>query len=112
MTIVLIKQISQGYLKMAKTKADLEKEIKKLKQEVRDLRGEVKETEVTLEGLTSEGFGVVFLDKNYYLVNLKYNIETNRAAIIETEKISDNLTAAVNVSQRALGKYVVELKRS
>lgn len=96
---------------MAKSKTDLESEIKKLKQEIRELRSEVKTTDKVVEGLNSEGFGVIIRDKEYYLVNLKFDAIQDKAVITSITSLSNSIAGAINVSQKALGKHIVELSK-
>ena len=72
------------------TKKELEQTIKDLKQQVRDLKGQVKETESDLEGLDKEAHSIAIYDKNYHLITIAYDVESNKAAIKEVKKLEKN----------------------
>lgn len=86
------------------TKKELEDKIKVLKEEIRTLRVDVKETEVEMEGLDSVANGIVVDNKSghFNLVTIKYNVESNKAAIESVKDIGKNLAMASSKIKKAV----------
>jgi len=97
---------------MALTKKDLEAEIKVLKEEVRRLRKEAKSTEAELEGLGSEAHGIIKLEDGHYnLVRIKFDVESNKAAIEEVKDIGKSIGNASTKVKHAVIDTLVEVNK-
>ena len=95
------------------TKAELEKQVKLLKDEVRKLRGEAKSVEAELTDLNSEAHGMIVQDGLFKLATLKFNHETNKAAIEDIRVIGTgkSLTEASSYAKRAIVDSLVEVNK-
>ena len=96
---------------MAKTHKEKDDEIKVLKDEVRRLRSEAKSVEAELEGLSESAHGVILIDNRFNLVSLKFDTETNKAAIEKIDDIGKSLVAASSKVKHAVIDRLVEINK-
>ena len=78
------------------TKKELEEEVKKLKQIVRALRSEVKNSEDSVEGLNDKAFTV--LGKK--IITINYDLEKNSAIITDIIEESGDIVAEYKMEQK------------
>ena len=83
------------------TVKELTAENKSLKQEIRDLRGLVKEGNEKAETLPSIAYGVVVQDSQFNLIKLKFDFEKKKALI-------DEVVGTYN----DVGKFALEARNS
>lgn len=93
------------------TKAELEKQIGTLKDEIRKLRGEAKSVESEVEGLNENAHGLILRDEEFKLVSLKFDESTGKAAIVGTEDLGKSLAMASTMVKRAVIDNLVELNK-
>lgn len=95
------------------TKTELEREIKDLKTEIRTLRDEVKTTEADVNGLGSEAYGIIMKKGgDFNLVSIKFDEESNKAAIEKVESLGPSLSlAASKVKHAVIDTLVLESKK-
>lgn len=94
----------------AKTKKELEDEIKILKDEIRKLRSEVKETVAEVSGLTDDAYALEKEGKTYKLVKIVYDLEKGQAAIKEVKDIGQSLAMASHTIKKAVIDRLVKIK--
>jgi len=94
------------------TKPELEKQVKELKQKIRDLESAEKKAEVELETLEDLAIGS-YLDENnkFVQVEIRFNPETKAAQFVSEEVPQNNVTIAVRNAQMKLGKHITDLNR-
>lgn len=89
-------------------KADLEKEIKSLKQTIRELKSQVKVGKEVAEGLNDVGYGV-FLgeDRNFQIVKLLFDFEKKTAAVDEVVRTTKSVgDAAVRIRNLVVDEVI------
>ena len=97
---------------MAKTKGDLEKEIKSLKQIIRDLKSEVKVGEELSDELGDFALGVRINSENKYeIIQISFDKEKKCAIIGDIVKETKSTMEAIRISQLALGKHITVLNK-
>ena len=97
---------------VAKTKADLEKKNKLLTDEVRLLRKEAKSTAAEIAGLDNSAHGIfVNGDGHYNLVSIKFDADTNKAAIDKVDDLGKNLALAATKVKNAVIDSLVEINK-
>lgn len=90
------------------TKKELEDQIKVLKDEIRKLRGEAKQAVTDMESLTKTAHGVFIDGKGFCMATIKFNPETNSAAIADVKKLKDSLVLASHEVKTAVLDNVLE----
>lgn len=78
------------------TKKELEDETKRLKEIIRALRSEVKNSEDSLDGLNSKAFGVV----GKKVVTIVFDLEKNSAIIADIVEESGAIVAEYKMEQK------------
>ena len=68
----------------AKTKAELERTIKALKDEVRELRSNAKGVSEEISNFPNKAIGVTLEDGEYSIVTIMFDVEKNSAVIKDT----------------------------
>lgn len=96
---------------MATTHKEKDEKIKLLKDEVRKLRGEVKSTESTLEGLTGEAYGLIINESGYGLVSIKFDVESGKAAIENVKDLGKSIGNASTKVKIAVIDTLVEMNK-
>lgn len=94
------------------TKTELEKEVRSLKSEIRELRKSSKAATGNLESLPFSGVGIAKdNDGKYNLVKLKFNLENNSAAVEDVFKIVKGRSDAAIYSRNAIVDEVIKLSK-
>lgn len=93
------------------TKKELEGQIKLLKDEVRKLRGEAKSVEADINGLDNDAHGIVINDGHFNLVTIKFDTETNKAAIEKVDDLGKSLMMAASKVKQAVIDRLVEVNK-
>ena len=96
---------------MAKTHKEKDEEIKVLRDEVRKLRSEAKSTEAELEGLGELAHGLILKDNHFNLVSIKFDTESNKAAIEKVDVISKSVVAASSKVKKAVIDRLIEINK-
>ena len=96
---------------MAKTHKEKDTEIKELKELIRQLRGEVKSTEATLDGLGSEAHGIIIKDGTFNLVSIKFDVESGKAAIDNVADLGKSIANASTKVKHAVIDRLVEINK-
>lgn len=93
------------------TKTDLEKKIKELKEEIRQLRGEVKSTTAEVNELHNDAHGIIIKDGHFNLVSIKFDTDTNKAAIEKVDDLGKSLAMAASKIKKAVIDRLVEVNK-
>lgn len=96
---------------MAKTHKEKDEEIKLLKDEIRKLRSEAKSVEADIEGLDESAHGIIIKDGCFNLVSLKFDLESNKAAIDQVKDLGKSLVNASSVVKHAVIDRLVEINK-
>jgi len=78
----------------AKTKTELEKEIKGLKSQIRELRADVKSNNAELKDLTNTAIGVILVEGEFLEVEIAFNLDKKSAIIVNSKSIGRNIGMA------------------
>ena len=95
------------------SKAEVEKELKELKQKFRELAQEKKSFAAEEKDLTNLGYGVILDEESnkFSLVALKFNVEKKSAIIGEVKEISKSAMEASTYAKRAVVDEIVKLNK-
>lgn len=96
---------------MAKTHKEKDDQIKELKEEIRQLRGEVKSTTAEVSELHSDAHGIVIKDGHFNLVSIKFDTDTNKAAIEKVDDLGKSLALAASKVKHAVIDRLVEINK-
>lgn len=98
---------------MAKTNKQLMDENKLLKNEIRKLRGEVKESVSELEGLNNNAFAMVLDEGLFKLATIKFNPESNKAAIDNFKVVGTgkSLVEASSYAKKAIVDELIKINK-
>jgi len=93
------------------TKKELEDQVSILKDEIRKLRSEAKSTTAELDGLSDEAYGISLEGKEFKLVKVKFDAESNKAAIEEVKNIGTILSIASSSVKHAVIDSLIALNK-
>lgn len=93
------------------TKADLEKQIKTFKDEIRRLRSEAKTVESTIEGLTDDAYALNKEGRDFHLVKILFDVEKKQAVIEKVTNIGPSLAMASFKIKEAVIDRLVKIKK-
>lgn len=94
------------------TKAEVEKENKTLRAEIRELRKASKESSASLEGMPFTGIGVgLDSDGKFNLVHIKFDLESKSAAVAETLRVMDYAPETAGYAKTALVDEIIRLSK-
>ena len=93
------------------TNKELIEQVKILKAEVRKLRSESKTVEAEIEELNHEAFGVFVEDKVFKLAKIKYDPETNKAALEDVKTVGNSIIMASSAAKKAVVDTIIEINK-
>lgn len=96
---------------MVATKAELEKQVKTLKEEVRKLRGEAKSVTSELEGLENGAHGLILREGEFRLVSIKFDEKEGKAAIEKIKPLGNSLALASTRIKEAVIDDLIEINK-
>ena len=91
------------------TKAELEKKVKTLTDEVRTLRADAKGSATTLEGLTDVAHAIVVDNNKFSLVTIKFNLEGNEAVVDTVKELGSSLAVATTSVKNSVIDQLIKI---